>query len=48
MRTSQIETESNDRLVPLAIYGIKLIGGAIRKIKECLTAPLFYVRREVA
>ena len=45
---SGARTEANNRLVPIAIYGIKLMGGAIRKIKECLTAPRFCIRREVA
>ena len=41
------QTKLNDYLIPRAVYGIKLMGGAIRKIRECLKAPLFF-RKEVA
>ena len=33
--------------IPIEVIGVRLLGGAIRKIKACLTTPLF-VRKEVA
>ena len=38
---------NNNATIPMIIYGIKLMGGAIRKIKACLKSPLFF-RKEVA